>query len=86
MLKKHLSYLFQKLIQELGLNVDDYVRGAAQFDILNQVDPLVNVRAQLSHLDSHFVITTASASTATTTSLAHASRQLYQVLDAIEAI
>ena len=67
-------YLFDKFVKVFGLNVDNDVRGAAEFDFFDQIDPLVHIGAQLPHLQTKLVVLDKTA------------RQANQILNAMKAV
>jgi len=46
---------FDEFVEKATLNVDDQMRGAAQFDLLELVDPLAGVGAELADLQAHLL-------------------------------
>jgi len=49
------SHNLNKLVEVFGLDVNDDMRRATELNFLYQVDPLVNVRAQLSYLQAKLI-------------------------------
>lgn len=56
LLKQLNSNLFEKFIQIFSLYINNNMRRAAQLDVLDQVNPLTNIRAELANLQFNFIV------------------------------